>query len=197
MPQKSTFNTLQLKVTLLETNPLVWREIWLPATHSFYQLHLAVQAAFGWENSHLFQFCKNGMSDEYSIGIPNDDFVVTDARKVKLNKMIRKPGDRLTYIYDFGDHWEHQIDLEAVTNNEAHIALCVNGAAECPPENVGGIGGYERMLEELGSGTREERKQYRDWLGLSANQKWNPEYYNQREVNKRMYLLSPEKFTFG
>ncbi|MEO6916427.1 MAG: plasmid pRiA4b ORF-3 family protein [Chitinophagaceae bacterium] len=197
MAQKSNLNTFQLKVTLLKTNPVVWRKVWLPATFNFYQLHMALQAAFGWENSHLFQFCKNGMSDVDGIGIPNEEYPVRDARKVKLNQVMAEANKRYKYIYDFGDNWEHQIDLEGITDDAAPIAVCVDGAGECPPEDVGGQPGYMEMLKVLDGGASEERQQYREWLGLSARQSWNPKYYNQREVNKRMSLLSPEEFTFG
>lgn len=190
--------TLELKVTLLDTDPVVWREIWLPATFNFYQLHLAIQAAFGWEISHLFQFGKNGIADdEDGVGIPDDESPVKDARKIKVKKLLARPADQLLYVYDFGDHWEHRIEVQAISKKDFGIAVCVDGAGECPPEDVGGTSGYQEMLRVMKSRENEEKKSYRTWLGLAPGKKWDPNYYNQREVNKRMALLSPEEFTFG
>lgn len=183
--------TLILKVTLCESHPKIWRKISTPADFDFYQLHMAIQAAFGWENCHLFQFGDEGLASGSGIGIPSEDDPVSDARKVKLKKVLRKPGDTLMYVYDFGDNWRHMIELEAINNEEVHAAICEAGENECPPEDVGGIDGYLQMLAVFQSGTTTKRKEYRDWLGLSSNETWNASYYNQREINKRMALLTP------
>lgn len=190
------FKTLQLKITLLETKPSIWRRIVIPAGFNFYQLHRAIQAAFGWENSHLFEFGKHGLNDPDGIGIPNDEMPVKDARRVKLSTIFRKVNDKYTYVYDFGDHWQHQVVLEEITDKEIYTAYCIGGKNECPPEDVGNIRGYQAMVDTFTHGTTAEKRSYRQWLGLRSNEDWDPTYYNQREVNKRMALVAPEDWMF-
>jgi hypothetical protein len=181
---------LTLKITLLGSEPLVWRRIAIPATFNFYQLHMSIQAVFGWENSHLFQFGKGGLQDRKGIGIPYDDNPIADARNIDVKKHFKKPGDSLVYVYDFGDHWQHSVVLESIEKEELHTAFCTEGKNECPPENVGGCHGYKQMLHCFLYGTEEEKKEYRDWLGMRPDENWDPEYINMREISKRLALLS-------
>lgn len=199
MATGSRFNTLTLKATLRYSNPAIWRRILIPAGFNCYQLHLALQAAFGWENSHLFQFGKNGLGndDGGSIGIPDDEFPVKDARKVAIKTLFKNPGDQLVYVYDFGDHWQHDLELEAASNMELYSAFCDGGQNECPPEDVGGMHGYEELVKTFQSGTAAAKREYREWLGMGPKENWDPKRYSQREVNKRMALIAPESSTFS
>src|SRR5688500_13855799 len=101
----------QFYIELEESNPLVWRRIVVPASYTFYQLHKAIQGAFGWENCHLFQFCENGIEDATCFGELYDDIdedVITfDARKIKMKSVLNKEEQLYYYIYDFGDEWKH------------------------------------------------------------------------------------------
>lgn len=196
MPSTTNFVTLTLKATLFDSNPLVWRRLLIPSKFNFFQLHLALQAAFGWENYHLFQFGKNGLADKDGIGIPNDDYPIRDAREIPLESIFSRRGERVVYVYDFGDHWKHLLELESISDKELHTAFCEDGANECPPEDVGSMTGYQEMIKVFASGTEAEKKEYRDWLGMPANRNWDPAHYDQREVNKRMALLTPENLTF-
>ncbi|MET0636655.1 MAG: plasmid pRiA4b ORF-3 family protein [Chitinophagaceae bacterium] len=190
------FSTLSFKVTLRDSDPAIWRRILIPEGFNFYQLHIALQAAFGWENYHLFEFTKTRSFGIDSIGIPDDENNARDARKVSLKKIFKKIGDSYGYIYDFGDYWQHDIELEAITTEEVHTAVCVEGENECPPEDCGGVHGYLEMIQTFKTGTAAEKKDFQDWLGLSPKKDWDPGYYNQREVNKRMALLAPDNLTF-
>jgi len=197
MKKSVTSITLQLKITLRETSPIVWREVWIPAGFNFYQLHKALQAAFGWENTHLFQFCERALIYDDGIGIPDDESPVEDARQVILNTIFKKRGDRFLYIYDFGDYWEHEIVLQKLSKEDSGFAICITGEGECPPEDMGGTTGYAHMLRLLASDDSEDHEGYHEWLGLKKGETWNPEFYRQREVDKRMNLLAPDEFTFG
>lgn len=188
--------TFQLHISLKDSSPLVWRRLMVPENYSFYDLHMAIQAAFGWENCHLFQFNKTGSISKEGIGIPNEesDDSLQDARSVSIQTIFKKKGSKYAYTYDFGDDWVHEIKLESLISEEYYYAVCVSGENECPPEDVGGIHGYAAMLECLATGSEKEKKQQLSWVGLDAKQVWNPSYFNLREVNKRLSLVRPSDY---
>ena len=46
----------QFLIVLSNTNPLVWRRIQVPEDYSFWDLHVAIQDAMGWNDTHLHEF---------------------------------------------------------------------------------------------------------------------------------------------
>jgi hypothetical protein len=180
-------------IELQESDPLVWRRIIVPADLTFYQLHKAIQAAFGWENSHLFQFSESGFSDKTCYGLPGEDIdadmVTIDARKTGISRILKKEGQTYCYICDFGDHWEHRLTLEKIEAKDITVPYCLDGGGACPPEDVGGMHGYREMLEVLKKPRHPERTGYIKWLGLVAGEKWDANFCSIREVNKRLVLL--------
>ena len=182
----------QLYIELQESNPLVWRRIVVTAAYSFYQLHMAIQGAFGWENCHLFQFSENGFKDKICVGIPGDmdtDVVTIDAKKTKMAKVLSKENQAYSYIYDFGDSWHHRVILEKKLNEEYDRPHCIEGSGACPPEDVGGLGGYREMMKVFSGPRHKEKASYVEWLGLVPGEKWDPVFCSVREINKRFALL--------
>jgi hypothetical protein len=183
----------QFYIELLESYPLVWRRIVVPADYTFDELHKAIQGAFGWENSHLFQFSESGFSDQTSYGFPGDDVdpdrVTMDARKTRVSRILKKEGQTYCYIYDFGDNWEHRLTLEKIVADDTAAPFCLDGAGACPPEDVGGTAGYQEMLAILKNPRHPERAGYIKWLGLVPGEKWDAKFCSIREVNKRLALL--------
>jgi hypothetical protein len=179
-------------IELEESNPLVWRRIVVPADYTLYKLHMALQGAFGWENSHLFQFCEKDLTDGIGYGIPYDldtDTEIIDARKTKLSRIFKKPGDHYQYVYDFGDYWMHCVTFEKKEAKKMASPWCLGGAGACPPEDVGGMHGYQEMLKTLKVPGDEEAKSYREWLGMGKGEKWDADFCSIREANKRLCLL--------
>ena len=185
--------TYQFIIELKESEPLIWRRITVPATYTFFQLHMAIQAAFGWENCHLFQFSENGMRDNtcYAEVFENidTDFATINARKTKMRKVFKKENQSYTYIYDFGDCWTHLLTLKKRVDEEIYRPFCIDGGGACPPEDVGGMGGYQELLKIFSIPGHPEQDDYREWLGLEPGEKWDPAFFSIREVNKRMALL--------
>lgn len=182
----------QFYIEMQESNPLIWRRIVVPADYTLYQLHMAIQGAFGWENCHLFQFSENGIEDKTCYGIPGDwdtDIVTLDARKTKMAKVFRKENQAYCYIYDFGDGWDHRIVLEKILNDDFGRPHCIEGRGACPPEDVGGMRGYQEMMKIMATPRHKDRASYIAWLGLEPGEKWDPVFCSIREVNKRFALL--------
>lgn len=178
-------------VELKDSKPLVWRRITVPDDYTFYQFHLAIQASFGQEDSHLFQFSKNGFHDNVNYAVldsesnQDPDFVTKNAKRVKVETIFSKT-DSFTYIYHFGDNWEHTIKLDAIIDDEIEIPYCVEGSGNCPPEDCGGIEGYACLVECINTPNHKNRKEYAQWLGLRPGDKWDVEHFSIRDANKRL-----------
>jgi len=161
-----TADILRLKVTLDDVEPTVLRRIEVPADIRLDRLHLTLQAALGWTNSHLFEI----RARDVGWGIPSPDWPdgPLDARKAKLIDMLEDAGTKtLRYLYDYGDGWEHTIKVERMTAPEPNVAYprLIEASGRCPPEDVGGPPGYAEMLEALADPEHERHAEMHDWLG--------------------------------
>lgn len=168
------------------SDPEVWRKLIVPDNFTFAKFHLVIQEAFGWENGHMYQFSEEGYGSAVSIGIPNDDddYEVKDSKKIKLSEVFTKKGQQYVYIYDFGDDWQHSILLEAIAEGTATKADCTDGAGKCPPEDCGGIPGYEDFKVIMANPKHKEHKDMKEWLGLAKNAKWDPAAFDLAAARK-------------
>lgn len=137
---------LQLKVEIKHTSPTIWRRIVVEDSASFYQLHHIIQIAFGWENSHLYEF----RAGDLLLANPElmDEDEVTDDKTISLSQVFSAEGDQVKYTYDFGDYWEHLITFEQ-TSDLSYYPICLGGEWNGPPEDCGGIPGYEHLLKMM------------------------------------------------
>lgn len=165
----------QFKITLKGIKPKIWRSIQVPSNYSFWDLHVAIQDSMGWLDYHLHQFTiinpKTGENE--SIGIPDDEYPegVIPGEKVKISKYFLSPKDKAKYEYDFGDGWEHEIILEKILPIivGSKYPQCVAGERACPPEDCGGVYGYENLLEIISNPKHEEYEEMMRWLGGEFN----------------------------
>src|SRR5690349_5823888 len=149
--------TTRLRITMREVDPAVVRVIDLPAEVTLGELHELFQAALGWTNSHLHQFTADGV--RYGVPDPDwDDLQVQDEAAVRLRDLPT----RFAYLYDFGDGWEHDVE---VLGRGAETPGCVEGTGGCPPEDCGGPPGYEHLRAVLADPGHEEHDQLRKWAG--------------------------------
>ncbi len=169
----------QLKITLRGSKPPIWRRVQVPGRATLYQLHWIIQMAMGWTNSHLHQFIIGG--EYYSEPSPFDFEQVVDERKFKLCELIPFEKARFVYEYDFGDSWQHVILVEKIIPPEpgARYPRCIKGKRACPPEDVGGVWGYEEMLAALKDSSHPEREMYAEWIGDD----FDPEEFDLEWVN--------------
>jgi hypothetical protein len=155
-----------LKVTLDDVKPTVQRRLAVPIAIRLDRLHLVLQAALGWTNSHLYEF----RARDIGWGMPDPDFGdgPLDARKARLIGVLEDVGVKtIKYLYDFGDGWEHTVKLERVTPATPGL-ICpslIDATGRCPPEDVGGPWGYSEFLEIMADPTHEEHAQTKAWAG--------------------------------
>lgn len=193
-PKRTVFH---FYVILKWVEPTVWRRILVSDDATFWDLHVALQNAMGWEDEHLhvFRAPHPQTGDAQEIGIPTQDLFGDEKPcqagwEVPLRESFRQPGDRVEYDYDFGDGWEHEVVLEAISEVAPRTRLprCLDGAGACPPEDCGGVGGYEELLDVLRDPTHEEHESMLEWLGGP----FDPTAFDPKKVrfdNPRILLL--------
>ena len=158
----------RLAVTIEDVEPAVIRRLEVPLELRLDQLHQVLQAAMGWTDSHLYEI----RVGETGWGIPDPDRDFgdgpLDARKTRLREVIEETGARhLTYLYDFGDGWDHTIRIEWIGEADATAAYprLLEASGRCPPEDVGGPPGYEEFLKAIADPEHEDHDELHDWAG--------------------------------
>ena len=171
----------QLKITLFDIKPLIWRKILVYSDTSLFDLHKIIQTTMGWENFHLYQF--RDFCNSIAPGGGDSDSGV-DIRTLQLGQVVKKVKDSIVYEYDFGDCWEHEIILEKIRTDDKNgqIPRCIDGKRNCPPEDCGGTWGYYNLLKILSTPRHPERREMMEWLGS----KYNPNYFNVNEINESL-----------
>ncbi len=176
---------LQVKISLDGiSRPPVWRRLLVPADIRLDRLHEVIQAAMGWENYHMHVFSDGAR--EY--GRPDPELSFRDERKATLRDLASKEGDRIRYTYDFGDDWEHDIVVEKRLAAEPGVRypVCVAGRGACPPEDCGGVWGYEHLREVLADPDDEEHQDLLEWMGLDEGADFDPARFDLAEVNEAL-----------
>jgi len=173
----------RMRIDLRGAKPPIWRRIEVPDC-TLAELHVAIQIAMGWTDSHLHQFEIDG--EGYSCPSPfgGDEYMDTlDSTDVWLSEVIRGKGTKFEYLYDFGDSWEHTIKVEAVAPSEPSVVYprCLTGKRNGPVEDCGGIWGYEELLEILSDPKHPEYEDRVDWCG-----EIDPEEFNADDCSREM-----------
>ena len=185
MSDKITNLVYQLRVTLRDSKPPIWRRLLVLDSTTLYKLHQIIQVAMGWTDSHLHQFIIE--NKRYSIPSPDDWEPVIDERRTHLNQVIPSEKFKFVYVYDFGDSWEHEILVEKTLPSEPGVKypLCIKGKRACPPEDVGGIWGYDSFLEAMSDPNHKEHDFYFEWWGSE----FDPEEFSVEETNRVLHRI--------
>lgn len=175
----------QLKVTLQDIDPPIWRRLLVPSTVPLAKLHKIIQRAMGWEDSHLHQFLVGkqiyGTADPDGFGMDRETL---SERTHLLEQVAFRAKMKLLYEYDFGDSWLHEVLVEKVLPAEpgARYPVCLEGARACPPEDCGGPPGYEDLLQALSDPSHPEHEDIKDWLGDD----FDPEALDLVKINRAL-----------
>ena len=171
----------QLKITLQETKPEIWRRFLVDSSIKLPDLSKVIQTVMGWTNSHLHQFVKDGKI--YSEPDEQSYRESVDYRKIRLNQFMTEEKQSVIYDYDFGDGWSHKIVLEKIISDKIqNYPECIGGKRACPPEDCGGPFGYGNLIEILSDPDNEEYDSMMDWLEGD----YDPEFFDMEEVNEML-----------
>jgi hypothetical protein len=173
----------QLKVTLMETDPPIWRRLSVPGDMTLWRLDRVIQTAMGWTNSHLQTFTAGGVL--YADPSPEWEIPVKDERRVRLDRIASEEGEAFVYEYDLGDSWRHQVVVEEVRvgSGGAEGPVCLTGARACPPEDCGGVQGYYQTLEILRNPRHEEYQDTKTWIESMTGGRFDPDAFDVEAVN--------------
>ena len=188
MPPKKRTSTpseiAELEITLLESDPAIWRRFAVRSDISLAKLHDVIQIVMGWTDSHMHQFT-DADQNRYGRPVPDLDMEVRNESRVKLRDVAKKKGDRFLYEYDFGDGWMHGLKFVRASLSEPRkrYPVCLDGAMACPPDDCGGIPGYYNLLEAIDDPeheAHEEMVEWLEWLGRDLD----PDRFDLKEVNR-------------
>lgn len=192
LPKRTKRARFTVRIDLDRAKPPIWRRLRLASDLTLSQLHDIVQVAMGWTDSHLHHFIMGPGSLQRGTAPFLTPFDLEEGEQgtleadVRLDRVLGKPKDRLYYEYDFGDGWDHTIRLEKVEpwTDGDRVATCIAGARACPPEDVGGVPGYQEVLAMLAGDTEGMDTEWvahkLDWLPDG----YDPELFSVDEVNE-------------
>jgi hypothetical protein len=153
----------------------------VPSRTTLLRLHDIIQAAFGWEDYHMWVF----ETPQRRYGVADQELGHRSAATKKLAEVAPLAGTKLGYTYDFGDDWEHDVVVEAVTDAEPGVAYprCLTGRRAGPPEDCGGIWGYQSLVEILADPRHEGHEERLEWLGLDSAGQFDPDAFEVAGVD--------------
>lgn len=178
---KGATQVYQLKITLRDIKPPVWRRVQVKDC-TLAKLHSLIQTCMGWDGYHLHAFDIGG--EQYSEPDPDGTMEAEDERKVKLSQVVAQGFKKFSYTYDFGDNWDHTIQVEKVLPAEAGVRYpcCIAGKRACPPEDCGGPWGYGDFLEAIQNPKHPEHADMVEWSGGE----FDPEAFDIEAVNEEL-----------
>ena len=180
------FNSvLQFKITLNDSTPRVWRRILVPSDYTFFDLHCALQNIMGWFDGHLHAFYieERGGKNRITIQFPQPDdrdaYMLGETRDERAERIADYFGKKIkqcVYCYDFGDNWDHTVLFERALprNSKTVYPQCIAGKNACPPEDCGGVGGYDNVQKILKNPRHEEHQDTLEWLAIEDPNEFDP-----------------------
>jgi hypothetical protein len=205
---------LTVRISLRGTKPEVWRRFTIPGALDLGKVHDAVQQVMGWTDSHLHHF---SLGDPYRSPYFLTEFDVEEGdngtleTEARLDQLLHDRGDTITYEYDFGDGWTHTLKLVSVdplpgsatsrpsgtagASSAAYPLVCLAGKRACPPEDIGGVWGYEEAAAWLRAGGDDTHEFENGMTGQEMRQwlpdGWHPDVFDLDEVNAALARLAP------
>jgi hypothetical protein len=174
----------RIRVDLQGLRPPVWRRFTILGSVSLDQLHRAIQTAMDWSGGHLYAI-EVGVE---SYGDPDPELGLFDAKRVRLDQIAQHRGEWFTYVYDFGDDWRHKVLVEDILPlmPDDVVPQCLKGKRNRPPEDVGGVWGYEEFLSVLADPSHPEYQEMLDWVGGG----WDSEEFDREECEAQLQRLA-------
>jgi len=185
----------QIKISLDNAKPSIYRTILVESDTTFIDFHHIIQISMGWDDYHMYQF----ETGDYTIAEPDElmEIESIDPASITINEVLKQSGDKIKYEYDFGDGWMHTIQLEKIIPYQLNkiYPTCIRGKRSCPPEDCGGIWGYENLKKVIKNKKHPEYKETIEWVGID----FDPDYFDIEYVNEVLdeldyYLDEHENF---
>ncbi len=174
----------QLKLTLIDSQPPIWRRVQIESGVTLDRLHHILQIVMGWTDSHMhgFRVPQRTRPGARPRLLPVES---GDEKATRLSDLLRRPRDWCVYDYDFGDGWEHHLLLEEVVTRvpSARYPMVLAGRGACPPEDVGGLSGYYHLLQVMKDPKHPEHEDMLEWVGGNLD----PTAFNAYDINRAFH----------
>jgi hypothetical protein len=182
----------RIRIQLDHWQPALWRRAEVPLTATLKALHDVIQAAIAFDDCQLFEFRADGK--RYAIPDPEWDSLrdkTYSAKTMRLGTLVDRGVAELAYTYDFGDDWRHTITIEAVADADPAIEYprSIDGAGRAPPEDVGGIPGFELFLDAIADPKHEQHRELKRWYGRP----FHPEHAADEDIQIRIGKLAKRR----
>ncbi len=176
----------QLKITLRDVKPPVWRRILVESDVTLWELTGVLWGTMGWAGYHLHAYDVGGKV--YGIPDPDWELDFLDEKQFRLDQVLPKVGMKMRWDYDFGDGWEHDVLLEAITlpGRGVEYPVCLAGRRACPPDDCGGPSGYADLLEILADPDHPDHEDLREWAP-----DYDPAFFDIDETTEGMRTPRP------
>jgi hypothetical protein len=180
-------------ISIEDSKPVIWRKLRVPGSFTLGDLHEAVQIAFGWTDSHLHSFTVNSVEYmkelEPGMEIYHEEDVLRED-DYRLDGLGLREKQNFSYLYDFGDSWEHRITVSKITplreGDEPEPPLCLDGKYACPLEDSGGVWGYAGILDAMKDPGNAENEDILEWAG-----DFDPLEFDLDSVNRVLKKVFP------
>lgn len=158
----------QFLAVVVESDPLIWRRIQVAHTATWWDLHVALQDAFAWEDMHLHEFDLGPGKAEgrLRVGLPFEDAGMIRGWERKVTADADAGLRTCLYHYDFGDDWQVALAYEGRVPPQVPFrwSRCVAGAQAAPLEDSGGVYNYQEMLAARLDARHPGHDDAREWL---------------------------------
>lgn len=175
----------RVRIELDNWRPAIWRRVDVPLTVTLKALHVIIQAVMPFENYHLFEF----RAGERRYADPDPEWdsqrdSTYAANSVKLGALVDRNIEAFAYTYDFGDDWRHTISIKSTSAADPTLDYprYIDGARRAPPEDVGGVSGFELFIEAMADRRHEQHRDMMRWYGGP----FHPERLDEDEIHKRI-----------
>lgn len=172
---------IQIYIELEDIVPTIWRRLVVPSVITLDRLHDVIQIVMGWSDVHMHEFIIKGKRYSDTIESEEQDNCEEEGL-LRLSTLIDMKVKDFSYVYDFGDDWKHRIKVEKTDlddDEEWGNLFCIEGWGSCPPEDVGGIPGFEEFCEAVSNKKHPEHETMKAWYGDDFDRG----FFSSEEVN--------------
>jgi hypothetical protein len=186
-PSATVAPVYQLHISLRDLKPAIWRRVLVPGSVTFERLHRIIQFVMGWEDCHMHEFTVG----KTRYGVPDKQFPdmapVASEKRATLAAALASSVKSFSYLYDFGDGWEHALKVEKilVADPAQRYPVCLAGANACPPDDIGGPPGYANFVQAISDSAHPDHEEMLEWCGES----FDPYAFDPEAVNANLKQL--------
>lgn len=174
----------QVDISILNLEPVIWRQVEIPSDISLADFHLIIQKAMGWSNKYKHRFVKETTFYSPTAELLDEEYSCVEYKNVKLSDLLEVTKDKIIYNYDLKDNWAHEVLLETRKPAEDGVTYprILDGEGNCPPERCGGVVGFNEILDILDNPDHMDYEDTIEFLGSD----YDPDFFDLEGANREI-----------